>query len=225
MLLKENTYVCNDIIEGHSPWIITLNQGELIDSSITKDWMTQWKPVIQKWCPNRSYVLQAGGWQGLYPQLLSDHFDQVITLEPEPTNFLCLVNNCQTDKIIKIQAALGEECGWAILDKTVNSAQHRIVQQDFPSWEIGVVNQYKVPIITVDSLKLPDLGLLFLDLENYEIFALKGAVETLKRTGATVIVEWSFLEEINTYIQNFLFDLGYRLAEKFHGDLVYVKDQ
>jgi len=225
MSLKDQTVICNDVSEGHSPWVITNNQVGLINSSITKDWIDWWNPAIQKWCPNRSCVLQAGGWQGLYPQLLSDHFEQVITIEPEPTNFFCLVNNCQNDKIIKMQAALGEECGWATLDKTGNSAQHRIVQNKFPLWNIDVVKQYIVPVITVDSLKLPDLGLLFLDIENHEIFALNGAIETLKRTGAPVLVEYSFLNEVNTQVQNLLVSLGYRLAENFGVDLLYVKDQ
>lgn len=223
MSLKEQTHVCNDAVEGHGPWTLTLNQPNLYDSWITKSWHSQWRGVVQKWCPNRSRVLQAGGWQGLFPELLSDHFDHVITLEPEPTNFYCLVNNCQSDKIVKMQAALGASCGWAVLDKTENSGQHRINHNEFPLYGIGIVNQYSVPMVTVDSLNLPDLGLLFLDIENYEIFALQGAVETLRRTGATVIVERSFLNDVNIRVHNLLADLGYKIEEDFSSDLVYVK--
>jgi len=224
MSLKEQTYVCNDVIDGHSPWTLAHNVDNLYDSSITLGWNIWGRSTVEKWCPNRSCVLQAGGWQGLFPQLLSDYFDQVITLEPEPINFYCLANNCQSEKIIKIQAALGEECGWATLDRTENAALSRIVQNEFPAWQINVAKQHTVPVITVDSLKLPDLGLLFLDIENYEIFALRGAVNTLARTGAPVIVELSFLEEINTQVSELLSNLGYRVAENFGLDLLYVRD-
>lgn len=223
MSLKEQTYVCNDVIEGRSPWTLTVNVENLRDSSITKSWDLWWKNVIQKWCPNRSRVVQAGGWQGLFPELLSDHFDHVITLEPDPANFFCLVNNCQSEKIVKMQAALGAACGWATLDRTENSAQCRIIQDQFPLYNIGVLKQYTVPMISVDSLNLSDLGLLFLDIENYEIFALQGAIQTLARTSATVIVEVSFLDEVNMRIYNLLSSLGYKQVENFDSDLVYAK--
>lgn len=223
MSFRDQTHTCNDVVEGHSPWTLTHNQPNLHDSWITKSWHSHWKGVVEKWCPNRSAVLQAGGWQGLFPQLLSDHFDHVITLEPEPTNFFCLTNNCQSTKIVKIQAALGAQTGWATLDQTENSGQHRIRHGEFQLYDIGVKNQYIVPMLSVDSLNLPDLGLLFLDIENYEIFALQGAVETLKRTGATVIVERSFLNDVNIRVHNLLTSLGYKIEEDFSSDLVYVK--
>ena len=224
MSLKEQTYISNDVIEGHSLWTVTTNlKGNLSDSWITKSWEWWWKDVIQKWCPNRSRVVQAGGWQGLFPVLLSDHFDQVITFEPEPTNFFCLVNNCQSENIIKMQAALGASCGWAVLDKTENSAQCRISQDQFPPYCIDIIKQYSVPTISVDSLKLSDLGLLFLDIENYELFALQGAIQTLDKTSATVIVEVSFLDEINSKVDELLLSLEYKQVENFGSDLVYAR--
>lgn len=223
MTFQTQTHVCNDVIHGHTPWTLTLNQPNLHDSWITKSWNDYLKGVIEKWCPNRSRVLQAGGWQGLFPQLLSDHFDHVITLEPEPVNFYCLVNNCQSSKITKLQAALGAETGWAVLDQTENSGQHRIHHNAFSLYNIGVQKQYIVPMLSVDSLKLSDLGLLFLDIENYEIFALEGAQETLARTGATVIVERSFLEDVNQKVDNLLSGMGYSVKEDFGNDLVYAR--
>src|SRR5262245_29705696 len=62
------------------------------------------RPVITRDCdgsirellrhvPGRDCIVQAGANVGIYPVALSDHFRRVITCEPDPTNFACLVKN------------------------------------------------------------------------------------------------------------------------------------
>lgn len=59
--------------------------------------------------PARRAVVQAGGCSGIWPLALAQHFEQVFTFEPEPTNFACLRANVATvPNISAYDYALGE---------------------------------------------------------------------------------------------------------------------
>lgn len=88
-----------------------------------------WLPLKDKYlkhCSKFDVVVQAGGACGMYPRLLAEFFHLVYTFEPDPYNFHCLVNNCQLDRIYKIQAALGDESGTKFLHQSErsNSGMH-----------------------------------------------------------------------------------------------------
>ena len=128
-----------------------------------EDWQNKIKGYIEKYVKNRTVVVQAGGLQGMYPRLLSDMFERVYTFEPDPLSFHCLVNNCQKDNIVKIQAAVGESFGLIDVNRF---CEHNVGMN-------SVIQGNKYPTFTIDSLGLDACDFIQLDVEGYEIPALK----------------------------------------------------
>jgi len=178
-------------------WDIPKHDWENSHCYAIKDLVTDW-----------SICVQAGGNQGMYPRLLSEAFEHVYTFEPDPLNFHCLVNNCQSDNIYKIQAALGETTGLARVNRApmYNTGMHTVATD----------GECYVPMLTIDSLKLPSCGLLQLDLERYELNALKGAMETITRCKPVIQCE-SATDEILKLLK----PLGYEAVARSKADTFY----
>jgi FkbM family methyltransferase len=211
-----------ELVDGFGPWYQTMPTGN--DSSwnvILADWKYQMHQAIIDLVTDWSCVVQGGGHQGLYPFLLSNMFDHVITFEPSPINFLCLVKNCQKANITKIQAAIGASCGMVTFDETVSSGQHRVVLDDTESWPISVIQQHTVPCLSIDSLNLSNCGFIMLDLENYDKQGIVGALQTIKKFKPVICVEKSFIKKNDTDITEMLVELNYTKVRDFPGDTFF----
>lgn len=158
-----------------------------------------------------SSVIQAGGNCGLYPVCLTEFFHPVITFEPNPVNFYCLVNNCQTPNVIKINAAVGRKTGRV---KSVEIHPSNFGMSKVEDTDDGTY----VPMVTIDSFDFTDVGMIQLDTEGYEYDALVGATKTIKNNKPVIM-----LESTNSKIEKFLDKLGYVLYKKIgHIDSIYV---
>lgn len=145
---------------------------------VRKGEVTRWKGVVDKafhtkgaWkrCPKTQVCVQAGGNWGQWALYLSKIFDTVHTFEPEPTNFKCLqLNTLNKKNIIPHEAALGDEIKLVDFNMPGSSLSGYVVEK--PG---------KIAMTTVDSLELPTLDFLCLDVEGFEYPALKGAATTI----------------------------------------------
>ena len=150
----------------------------------------------------------------------SNIFKTVYTFEPDWLNFYCLVKNCPEDNIIKSQACLGDS--------------PNLVNLSVKDWSRGksfIKGSGKYPVYLIDNLGLNECDLIHLDIEGYEYFALKGAINTIKKFKPTIVIEmWDqlesrFEENINHKTNEFLYSLGYNYIETLHGsDKVYVHE-
>jgi FkbM family methyltransferase len=143
-------------VYGFGPWYIR-NDGYSLAHTwpiVVSDWISFFNAAIIEFVPNRSTVIQAGGWQGVYPFLLSNMFERVYTFEPEPVNFHILSKNCQRTNIIKFQAALSDEAGIATLELTDNTGQNRIAHDKHELFPLPIRNTLTIPKITIDSLNV-----------------------------------------------------------------------
>lgn len=68
-----------------------------------------------------------------------------------------------------------------------------------------------VSMLSIDSLSLPRVDFIKLDVEGMEIEALEGARETLLRSRPTLLIEW--IKVGQPAVRDFLTPLGYRLKE------------
>lgn len=130
-------------------------------------------------CPNRGVVVQAGGNCGVFPRELSKHFARVITLEPDPLNFECLQRNTlNIENIERHQAALSD-CAElkGLVRRANNCGAHCICEGT------------EFETITIDSLELDACDLIQLDVEGYELRALRGAEDTIKKFHPMIAVE------------------------------------
>lgn len=127
----------------------------------------------------RRVVVQAGGCSGLWPLALAKHFDQVVTFEPDPTNFACLAENIAgVSHITAYPYALG--------------ASRRSVGLMRPKAQAGlwrVDGAGDVLMVPLDAVINTPIDALVLDVEGSEVEALTGAHRLLRRYQPVVWVE------------------------------------
>ena len=135
---------------------------------------------IVNYVNKRTCVIQAGGNSGLYPKIYSKFFDKVYTFEPDLDWFTCMAHNVTETNVFKFQCCLGND------STSLNVST--------PSWHsdnygaIRVTGTGSIPQLTIDSFNTePDL--IHLDIEGYELFALQGAIETIKKHTPVIVVE------------------------------------
>jgi FkbM family methyltransferase len=168
-------------------------------------------------------AVQCGGHAGVFPFLLSNMFKTVYTFEPDPVNFHCLVNNCQKENVIKIQAALSDQVGMRQFENTSgNTGQGRLKGDN--NWpHLKIINTLNVLTITIDSLMLDQLDLLIIDTEGHSEQIIDGAIETLNRSNALIILEKHWKEDRKKRLSDKLGELGYQAYKETNYDLYYTK--
>lgn len=175
--------------------------------SILEGFDSYWK-VWNDLVSNKGIVVQAGGYCGVFPRLLSESFERVYTFEPDSLNFFCLSLNCQTDNVIKAQGALGNKHGLLKVVRTNASNKGMNV--------VTVSPEASIPTYRIDDLQLNACDLITLDTEGYEFNILSGAIETIDRYKPVITVEDS-----NEHIDKLLNEFGYKLREFVYRDAVY----
>jgi FkbM family methyltransferase len=200
--------VRDESVDGVIGWMwITEDDGAW--QGPKEDWegnhKNKWFTHVKTW----DYCIQAGGNQGVYPRLLSDRFKIVYTFEPDPLNFHCLVNNNQRDNVVKIQAALGD------YHKLIDVQRHSMTNTGMHK----VVNGSHVPQFMIDDLELPSLGLIALDIEQYELHAIRGALKTIEKHKPVIVMELPSQETIDM-----ITPFGYREVAQSVSDRVYAVD-
>ena len=155
---------------------------------------------------DRGTVVQAGGNCGLYPLYYSYLFERVFTFEPDPMNFYCLSHNCPNNKIIKFNIALSGVAGFVSMANPdpSNVGMHRVIPE-------GGTQVYGM---SLDSLEIPSVGLIHLDVEGFEYPVLLGSQKTIERTRPVVVLEMSTCESEMMQIMK---DLNYKVSA-YYGD-------
>ncbi len=140
-----------------------------------------------KWCRDFGTAIDGGANMGAWANLMATRFKRVHAFEPDPDNFLKMAENIgHLDGIQMHEAALGEKAGTSLLAGKSSTSRHlaRGRAKDYADKKRGVV-----PVIRLDDMKLDHVGLIKLDLEGYELWALRGAKETIERCAPVIIIE------------------------------------
>lgn len=169
---------------------------------IVYDW-NEYSSIILHNTPSRGVVVQAGGNCGLYPLLYSKYFERVFTFEPDPMNFYCLSANCKNNKIVKFNTALGDECKFVTMGA--------VDPQNVGMPRVGEGNTV-VYTLSIDSIELPQVSLIHLDVEGFEYFVLQGAVETINKYRPTIAIELTLMKE---EITNFFANIEYKVVAAY----------
>jgi FkbM family methyltransferase len=166
----------------------------------------------------RGTVVQAGGNVGIWANYLADHFEQVITFEPAADNYVCLLRNTENKTNVSAwKAALGERIARCELDRDEkNCGAHQVVED----------KDGHIDVMTIDALSLSQCDAIILDIEGYELFALKGAEQTIHKHRPLIVCEQKGLGERygapDIALCKYLSDLGYRMASTTGRDAIYV---
>lgn len=169
-----------------------------------------------RYCRHSDVVVQAGGAYGVWPHYLASRFHTVYTFEPDVQNFPHLVQNTRDQhNVIRWQAALGKHAGFV-----------RILRDDAEINNAGagyVVDGGQVPVVALDTLMLPALDLLCLDIEGHELDALHGALRTIRAYRPVVMLECKPLPHMThdpMAAVELLLDLSYQVRKKVNRDVV-----
>jgi len=142
-------------------------------------------PFFLRMVEGRNMVIQAGGAMGLYPLMLADHFQRVVTFEPDPENWDCLRANLKArDGLKRINAwhaALGATPGECVMDRPnpLNCGANRTVQ-----------GEGDIPVLTIDGMRWTGkIDAIWLDVEGSELAALKGAEQTIREHSPVIVTE------------------------------------
>lgn len=175
--------------------------------------------IALKQCKQKRIAVQAGGNCGVWPRELSMHFEWVYTFEPDPDNFHCLVRNATQPNIVKFQAALGNEHKTISMVVNLKNAGSLYMHESTGS----------IPVLKVDDLNLPACDFLELDLEGYEIFALRGAEETIRKYRPVLMIEHKRhaerYGERPEAVLEFLTKLGYKTICRLNSDLLLIHEE
>ena len=166
-------------------------------------------------------IVQAGGNCGFLLSQFVESFDTIYTFEPDPVNFYCLNQNVTSSNVIKMQCCLG--------NKAVPVATQQLIRPGrlHDTGGVHVTGPGVTPTIVIDNLNLPACDLIQLDVEGYELNALLGAVETIRKYKPVLCVEFceKWLNRYNSsseHIVKLLTDLGYTLVDRFGVDHIFV---
>lgn len=175
--------------------------------------------------PGRTVAIQAGGCLGVYPAYLSQYFAQVVTFEGWAPNYRKMRENVTAPNVEMHYAALGAQPG------TVGLRQQRRTRTTSPAHE-GIAHIHgagTTPVVRLDDFNFPVCDLLVLDLEGYELEALKGASALLAACRPVLMVEIN--EHCRHYgireddVRAWIGEAGYRCLFRQHSDEVYVPEE
>lgn len=171
--------------------------------------------------PQKRVAVQAGGHLGVFPKVLSSYFTSVYTFEPAFDLFAHLCHNAPEPNIFKFQAALGDARRMVGLS--------RVRRDGKPNSHEGITHvagDGPIPTLRIDDLGLPVCDLIQLDLEGWELYALRGAVQTIARCRPVLSVEVNknqgFVGINPDWLRDCVKSLGYRFVTRMHSDEVYV---
>lgn len=162
---------------------------------------------------SRRSCVQAGGHIGIWPKILSGIFERVYTFEPEAENFACLLRNAAATNVYARQGFLGDRLGsHALLHHGKSTGGHQIGGPG------------KIACWPVDDLGLEDCDAMFIDVEGYEWWVVKGAMRTIVRCRPLLVLEENkqMLRRGRVYgdLERLLAPVGYRLLARVGEDIV-----
>lgn len=175
---------------------------------------------------SRKGCIQAGGACGVWPMALATMFEQVITIEPVKENFAALAWNIEnTRNIYAVNGVLGsgQELGGRLAMASPPNELNNAGAQQVEMIRIGedptaYDNVHRVTKLNDFKEMIDVVDFLCLDLEGYELRALQGATQILKRDHPVILVEDKGLSRkfsvkmgyVATWLEGYY---GYQVAE------------
>lgn len=201
------------------------NWNEMLGSSACLKWGfrdLQNVDAAIEFCRMRRACVQAGGNIGLFPKRLAESFERVITFEPEINLYMQLCKNTPEANVQREHAALGDSREGVAMRCSRRDDSGRAVHEGLTH----VSGPGSVRQVMVDDLQLADCDLIYLDVEGYELKALRGALQTIERCRPVIGVELN--RNINYYgdsadeVRTLILHQGYRLVLAQHSDEIYA---
>lgn len=129
---------------------------------------------------NFRVAVDGGAHKGIWSREMLLHFETVYAFEPEQTNYIVLEDHVP----LAYNYALGETEGTvSMVPGPENTGQFHVTEGE------------DVPIIPLDSFGINAVDFLKLDVEGFELFALRGARQTILNSKPVIMIEENHLSE------------------------------
>jgi FkbM family methyltransferase len=130
------------------------------------------------YCEKFRTAVDIGAHCGTWSYYLSKRFKKVHAFEPVLEHRECFALNVPNDNVTLHPCAIGAEEGMiAITTEPTSSGDSR------------VNGSGDIPMYTLDSFNLKQVDFIKIDTEGYELFAVRGAEQTIKRCRPVMVVE------------------------------------
>lgn len=164
-------------------------------------------------------AIDAGANVGSYTRVLLDYYSYVVALEPMTDTFRCLERNVHEwgkfDRVNLYNSAVSDAWGYVKIKKSWGRL----------SMTARVATGGQISAIPIDELKLKNVGLIKLDVEGFELRALKGATETISESKPVIFMEVKPEEEEHSKTpyaaHEYVLHLGYEVAHKMGRNWLY----
>lgn len=155
---------------------------------------------------DRSVAIDGGAHVGTWSEMLSAHFESVIAVEAGPAYPLLENNMADFANVSCLNAALCDH-------HNRMASFHRKPGGKYTGYRVKQDPEGEITGFMIDDLSLERCGLIKLDIEGYELPALRGAVDTIQRLRPFVLVEIAGHTKHAGYrerdLRNFLDQHGY----------------
>jgi FkbM family methyltransferase len=202
-------------------WIVP--EGDLVTlPAVLNEWLTKGDKVLS-YVKNKNTVVQAGGNLGVFPYYLSKHFGTVLTFEPVPETYICLQRNTKDIlNIIAVNNALGAKNSKADIDL--------VIPGNCGATNLKYTETGDIHVIALDGLALSALDLVWLDVEGFEVEALKGMSKHINNYKPVIVLENKGLIpgfggdlDGSTKLRDWMLEtFNYTLAERLMRDDIYI---
>lgn len=169
---------------------------------------------LRRWvelCRAGGTVLDVGAYTGVFSIAARMAGARCISFEPMAANRHRFQENCRINKVAQAvnSEAVGDECGEAVMH------YNPILFTSGASLARKTGTELKVQMLTIDSLQLPKVAAIKIDVERADARVITGARETLERCRPAILVE-CLDQELEAAALAAAGD-GYRLAETLDG--------
>lgn len=178
-------------------------------------------------CKQQRTCIDVGAHVGLFSYWLSQDFQRVESFEPVPAQLECFRENVLSENVNLHPCAVGEAEGLVTMFTAATSSGDSWVENGAKpdNVEGSISDAGQIPMHTIDSFNLHDVDCMKLDTEGYELFALRGAAETIKRYRPCIMVEQKTGRAVKyglkqTEAVDYLKSLGYKLRKEISGDFI-----
>lgn len=167
-------------------------------------------------CNKFRIAVDCGAHVGSWTYPLSNIFKKVYAIEANPANYEYLVKNVDKKKNINLHnIAIGESSGAVdIVSGSQNSGQSHVTSG----------NSIKLDMLDniIPDIDKPLIDFIKMDIEGYELFAVRGAIDIITLSRPNIMVELNGLSERYSHtdqdVVSFLNSLGYVDIDKTNKD-------
>jgi len=139
-------------------------------------------------CRQHRTVVDVGAHVGIWTANFAQVFDKVVAFEPCPENLLPLYKNTDGLENVTVHDAAVAEGPDVLALKRLRSGNSGMWRLSGPGEEIKA-DSYFVRVISLDSMEIPDVDLIKIDVEGMEPRVLLGARETIQTHRPVLCVE------------------------------------